>query len=132
MTTVKKLVRNVVAVYPEHPLDEAWRLLRDQGLGSLPVVDAATHVVGVLGEDDLLVRHVPRPPVRWWTLMAHDPDELANRYRKAAGTTVGDVMSTGPAILEIDATVADAAALLHDRGLRMVPVVAGGVLTRGI
>ena len=36
------------------PLDEAWRILRDRNLRSVPVVDRARHVVGIVRDRDFL------------------------------------------------------------------------------
>ena len=44
----------VVTVTPGTDLREAARVMREQRLGALPVVDAAGHVVGILTEHDLL------------------------------------------------------------------------------
>ena len=44
----------VVTVTPATDLRAAARVMREQRLGALPVVDAAGHVVGILTEHDLL------------------------------------------------------------------------------
>jgi acetoin utilization protein AcuB len=44
----------VVTVTPATDLREAARVMREQRLGALPVVDEAAHVVGILTEHDLL------------------------------------------------------------------------------
>jgi acetoin utilization protein AcuB len=44
----------VVTVTPATDLREAARVMREQRLGALPVIDAAGHVVGILTERDLL------------------------------------------------------------------------------
>jgi CBS domain-containing protein len=44
----------VVTVTPATDLREAARVMREQRLGALPVVDEAAHVVGILTEPDLL------------------------------------------------------------------------------
>jgi CBS domain-containing protein len=128
MTTVRKIVRNVVALHLEDPLDKAWRVMRDQGLAGLPVVDGGLHVTGVLTEDDLLVRYIPRKPLGWWATMIGEPDELADSYRKAVGTTVADVMSPVAVSVDLDAPLAEAAALMRDHGVRMLPVIAEDAL----
>jgi CBS domain-containing protein len=128
VTTVRKIVRNVVALHPEDTLGKAWRVMRDQGLSALPVVDAAMHVVGVLTEDDLLARRIPRTRLGWWAMMVREPDELADSYRKAVGTTVADVMSAASVSTGLDATVEAAAKLMHEHRARMLPAIAEGTL----
>jgi CBS domain-containing protein len=128
MTTLKNFVRNVVTVHPDDALGPAWRRVRDEGLGGLPVVDAGMHVVGMLSEDDLLVRCLPRRTDPWWALMLREAGQIANDYRKVVGTTVGDVMSAPSMTIDIDATVAEAAERMHDHRTRLLPVVANGIL----
>ena len=44
----------VVTVTPATDLRQAARVMREQRLGALPVVDAAMHVVGIITERDLI------------------------------------------------------------------------------
>jgi predicted transcriptional regulator len=82
----------------------------------------------VLTEDDLLVLYIPRKPLGWWATMIGEPDELADSYRKAVGTTVADVMSPVAVSVDLDAPLAEAAALMRDHGVRMLPVIAEDAL----
>jgi CBS domain-containing protein len=135
MTTVRKIVRNVVALHMQDPLDKAWRAMRDQGLSGLPVVDDALRLTGMLTEDDLLVRGIPRKPLGWWATMIGEPDELADSYRRAVGTTVADLMSPVAVSVDLDAPLAEAATLMRDHRVQMLPVIAedalAGVITAG-
>lgn len=47
-------------VTPETPVDEAARLMKDQNIGMLPVVDreGSEHLVGVVTDRDIAIRHV--------------------------------------------------------------------------
>ena len=49
-----------VCVTPATPLDEAARLMKDQDVGMLPVVDSdgSTKLVGVVTDRDIAIRHV--------------------------------------------------------------------------
>jgi CBS domain-containing protein len=96
------MTTDVVTVGAADPVEvAATRMLRGRH-SSLPVVDGNGRVVGVVSEADLLAPMARAGPV-----------------------TVGRVM-TAPAItLPADATVAQAQALLVERGLRTLPVVAG-------
>ncbi|WP_141281877.1 CBS domain-containing protein [Pseudonocardia hydrocarbonoxydans] len=90
-----------VTVRPTDPVEVAVELLLARRHTALPVVDGGGLLVGVVSEADLL------------TGRARD---------------VGAVMTRTPVTLPAGATVGDAVALVADRGLRMVPVVDGGVL----
>jgi len=49
-----------VTVTPDTPIDEAARLMKDQNVGMLPVVEAegSKQLVGVITDRDIAVRHV--------------------------------------------------------------------------
>jgi CBS domain-containing protein len=122
------MTSDVITVTPETPIHVAARLMVDHGISGLPVVDEAGALVGIISEGDLIIRQKRRKPVSWWRAFFDDGERLAREYQKAAGTTVGEVMSTpvisvGPAF-----TVDVAAAILHQCGIRRLPVVVDGKL----
>jgi CBS domain-containing protein len=108
MTVDHVMTREVITVSPEMSLQAAARLLVEHGVAGFPVVDAHTRVIGVLCDEDLLARRLPRPRVPWWQPF-YDSDQLARAYRRAVGSTVGDVMRqpaiTAPSSLAVDALV---------------------------
>ena len=133
---VDKLMRkDIPPLHPEDSIATAWRSVRDQRLSGLPVADADDgHLVGMLTEADLIVRRIPRPRPRWWRFDFYDSERLADDYRKAVGTTVGDVMTRQTVAVVPEDSTETAAVLMHQRALSVLPVVADGhvvgILTR--
>jgi CBS-domain-containing membrane protein len=116
--------RGVVAVGADAPIDKAVRLMLDQRLGAVPVVDTNRRLVGFLTEGDLIARRMPRRSLRWWEVLLHDDAEtLAGEYRKAFGTSVGEVMTPTRVSVSPDAPLEEVAALMREHGVRAVPVV---------
>jgi CBS domain-containing protein len=129
------MTADVIAVGPDASVHKAARLMSDHGVSGLPVVDAAGRVLGIVTEGDLIIRQAAPRPRPWWRVFFADPEALARDYQKAAGTTVGEVM-TGAVVSVSPALDLDAAArILHDRDLRRLPVVRDGrlvgILSRG-
>jgi CBS domain-containing protein len=122
------MTRDVITVRPEMPIPDAARLMVAHGVSGVPVVDDHERLVGVLTEADLMVRERPRPRTSWWRALFVDPDELARDYRKAAGLTVGEVMTRAVVTVTPDSTVAAAAELMHQARVRRLPVVQDGRL----
>jgi CBS domain-containing protein len=120
--------RDVIVVSADAPLEKAVRLMLDQGLGGVPVVDTNGHLVGILTEGDLIARRIPRRSLRWWEAVLHDAETLAGEYRKAFGTSVGEVMTPMPVSVSPDAPLEDVAAVMRAHGVRVVPVLADGDL----
>src|SRR5215475_9772622 len=109
--------------------------MREQALGALPVTNETGQLVGVLTEHDLLVRLVPHRPAAWWSTLLNDKDRLAADYTKAVGVTVGEIMTTPPVTIALDASVEMAAALMARDAIGALPVVdhetCVGLVTRG-
>lgn len=126
--TIAKIVRkDVVALRAEEAIEVAWRQMRDQRLGELPVVDAIGNLVGMLTEHDLIARLSRRRVPRWWRMIFDESDGLAADYVKAVGVTVRDLMTMAPVAIVPDASVEAAAALMRRHAIGALPVVAEDV-----
>jgi CBS domain-containing protein len=81
------VTRNIVSVGRDTPVAEAIRLMLDNHIGGLPVMDEARHLVGVLTEGDLLrrsktgtQRHRPRS-----LELLMGPGQIAGEYASQRG-----------------------------------------------
>jgi CBS domain-containing protein len=122
------MTRRVMTVAPDASIADAARLMLENKVTGLPVVDAEGHVVGIVSEHDLLRemdgdRHGPH----WMRLMIEDaglPDGRAQlRDRK-----VSAVMTPNPATVAPASSLAEACRLIEDRGVKRLPVVKDGRL----
>jgi CBS domain-containing protein/ribosomal protein S18 acetylase RimI-like enzyme len=94
------LQRQVVTVREDTPCEEAARLFLDRRFATLPVVDDAGRLTGILSEGDLLVE--------------------ANLHK-----TVGHVRTREVVAVPEDCTVDHVVRLLRSKRLRCIPVVDG-------
>jgi CBS domain-containing protein len=137
------MTTNVITLRPDQSLAEAADVLAEHAIGAAPVVDDAGKLVGLLRDEDLLVTearlHLPTTiqilPGVEFTL----PNQI-RRYdeelKKAAASTLDDVMekefkSVGP-----DATLEDVATMMHEHDVTHLPVVSEdgkvlGIVARG-
>jgi CBS domain-containing protein len=127
------MTRDVVTLRPDQSLAEAADVLADGAIGAAPVVDAGGKIVGLLRDEDLLISearlHLPTTiailPGIEFTL----PNQI-KRYdeelKKAASSSVADVMEREYPHVAPDATVEDVATLMHSRDVTHVPVVTDG------
>jgi CBS-domain-containing membrane protein len=129
------MTSDVITVGPEVSVHKAASLMSDHGISGLPVVDDEGRLVGIVTEGDLIAGQAAPRARRWWQRLFADPAALARDYQKAAATRVADVMTVGVVTVSPDLRVDAAARILHDRGLRRVPVVRDGrlvgILARG-
>jgi CBS domain-containing protein len=129
MRAADVMTRQVVTVQADIPIREAARLLAEHRVSGLPVVDAAGRVIGLVTEADLIARQkVAAPRGSWWHRFFADPERLAEEYRKAEGSTVGDVMTRAVVCIDPEMPIEAIATMLDRRGIKRVPVIAQGRL----
>lgn len=124
----------VVCVPPDASTRDVARLLLEQGVSGVPVIDPAGVLLGFVSEGDLIAppdaeREAQRE--RWLARLA-EGEQLASDFLAhvagAAPRTAGAVM-TAPAISVTEETpVAEIAQLLADRHVKRVPVTRAGVV----
>ncbi len=126
------MTAEVVTADPDLSLAAAADLLAEHGVGAVPVVDPDGQVVGLLRDEDLLVTEARLHAPTTIAILGVDftlPGEI-RRYdeelRKAVGSTVREVMETSFPTLEPDASVEDAATLMHESDVTHVVVLGDG------
>jgi CBS domain-containing protein len=92
------------AVTAQMPVREAARLMDEEDVGSLPVVDEAERLIGIVTDRDVAVR-------------------VVGRGLNADTTVVGDVASTQVAVLTPDHDLDDALRIMAQEQVRRVPIV---------
>lgn len=134
---------DVLSFNPTDRVEAAMQALVDRGVDAGPVIDEAGLVVGMLSTSDLIVRdarvHFPTV-VNFFGVNVELPSAASDfdqEISKALGASVGEVMQSkhlttiGP-----DATLEDAATLMHHRDVSRLPVIDEGgrlvgILARG-
>jgi CBS domain-containing protein len=132
------MTTNVVTVSPDTSVQEVAKILSDQGISGVPVVDADNRVLGIVSEGDLLHRietGTERRPERrtgrrrsWWLDTIGRDEELARDYVKSHGRTAGDVMTREVVSVNDTTELADIATLLETKRIKRVPVLKDGKL----
>jgi len=134
------MTTDVLTFRPEDAVRDAMTLLVDRDIDAGPVVDAAGRVVGMLSTGDLVVRdarlHVPTV-INLLGVNIELPHKSVNdEIGKALGGSVGEVMSKKAITCGPDATIEDAATLMHREDVSRLAVVASdgtllGLIARG-
>jgi CBS domain-containing protein len=141
-TTVRDVMSTkVVTLRPDQTVEEAADVLAGDKIGAAPVVDAQGQLVGLLGDDDLILSeanvHVPTAISFLGAdfVLPSALDRFQSELEKAAGSTVSDVMDAEFVTVAPDDTLEQLATLMHDRDVTHVPVVEGdrliGIVARG-
>ncbi len=124
------MTRDVVSVMKEYDIHEAARLLSENKVSGLPVVDRDDRVLGVVSEADILSTAGMREGHTFRDILRHILGEpLPGRK---SGNIVGDVMSAPAITTGPDADIREVAKILDDRRIKRLPVVDGGNRLVGI
>lgn len=130
-TVADVMSTDLVTASRSTPYKQLIRMMRERGVRALPVVDAPDRLVGIVTETDLALKQEYRPSDRIPFL---EGTTQRQQRRKAAATVAEQCMSR-PAVIGPDATVPEAARLLHRHGVHHLPVVSPdgrllGIVTR--
>jgi CBS domain-containing protein len=125
MNTSEVMTRKIFSVSPGAPVVEAIRLMLDNHISGLPVIDEAGHLVGILTEGDLLrraetgtERHRPG-----WLEFLMGPGRLAGEYVRTRGRKVEEIMTREPVTVTPDTPLDEVVGLMERRRIKRVPVL---------
>lgn len=123
------MTRNVLTVGRETSVAQAIRLMLDNTISGLPVLDDGK-VVGILTEGDLLrrsetgtERHRPR-----WLEILMGPGRMASEYVRTHGRKVDGIMTSDVISVARDTPLDEVVGLMERRRIKRVPVLDGDVL----
>ena len=124
-----------VTVGPEASVEEVARLLGENELPGVTVVDSGGHVMGVVTENDLVIGdeegdlHIPAYVELFGGLIFLEPfRRFEQRMKKAVAATARQMMTEDPRTVAPDADVHDAAHVIVETGHNRIPVVEDGRL----
>jgi CBS-domain-containing membrane protein len=135
MRAIDVLTPSVLVAAPEMTVQAAAKLLAENHISGMPVVDSEGQVIGMISEGDLLHRaeigtdaEADGQRRSWWLEFLASTRELASTYVKEHAHTVRDVMSTTVLSVAEDTPLAEVANLLERRHIKRVPVLRDGKL----
>jgi CBS domain-containing protein len=115
------MTKPVVVIHESMKFKAIVERLREHEVSALPVVDEAGCLVGIVSEDDLLVKE-ERAAVEGTHRVFHGRSRRADRA-KASGAVARDLMTRNVVTVEVDAALARAARLMHEERVKRLPVV---------
>jgi CBS domain-containing protein len=125
------MTTKVVSVGPDQGTRDVAKILVDNRISAVPVVDNAGRPIGMISEGDLVDRDEPNREARrdWWlTLLAEGgtlhPDFLASL--RAPDRRVRDVMTRSVVSVGEETEVGEIAQLLTEHRIKRVPVLREG------
>ena len=134
MATVADIMeRDVPAVGPEDDVETVLRVMRENELQGVPVVNDSGRVMGIITESDLVLSeegsdlHLPHFVELFGGVVFLEPlGRFEERLRKAVAGDVADMMTSDPVTVDADADAREAARLITERRHNRLPVVEHG------
>lgn len=115
------MTTRVISTMPDVDLHEAARLLSENRISGMPVVDGQNRVIGIISEADLLLLAGMQE--------GHTFRDILHRIlrepvpARKPGDKVQDVMSFPPITAKADDDVSEVANILDERRIKRLPVV---------
>ena len=122
------MTRNVISVGAKEPVVKAARVMLQNRISGLPVVDEKNELVGVVTEGDFLRRRelgTQRRHPKWLEFVL-GPGRLAQDYVHESGRKVEEIMTPDPWTIGEDDALEDVVELMERRHIKRVPVVRAG------
>ena len=134
MLKVKDIMTTeIITVSPETEIVQATKLLLENRINGVPVLDETGRLVGILCQSDLIAQQQKLPIPSFFTLLDGlipliSEKQLDKQVRKIAAVTVAEAMTPNPVTVQPDTNIEEVAALMVDRNFHTIPVVDEGKL----
>ena len=122
------MTRNVISVGADEPVVKAARMMLQNRISGLPVVDAKGELVGMVTEGDFLRRGeigTQRRRPKWLEFLI-GPGRLAEEYVHASARKIEEVMTRDPVTVTEDDMLETVVELMEHRRIKRLPVVRDG------
>ena len=136
MNAAQVMTRRVISTTSDTPILEAIRIMLQNRISGLPVIEANGTLVGIVTEGDFLHRaenDTERRRSLWQQFLA-GPGKLASDYVHSHGRKVAEVMTTNVQTITEDTTLNQIAAIMEKCKVKRLPVLRDdkvvGVVTR--
>ena len=121
VTAKEIMTKNVVFVKRDADLHEAARILSENRISGMPVIDDNNRVIGVISEADLLMLAGMKKEHVFKDIVRHILGEPMSARKE--GNRVEDVMSFPPITSMADDDIAAIANVLDEKRIKRLPVV---------
>lgn len=139
LTAADVMTKNPVTVTKEASVEELARIFLENRIGTVPVVDEAGRLVGVVTETDLVEQdrnlHLPTIVSLFdWVIYLEDDSRFQRELKKITGRTVADLYTADPVKVSPETRLDRIADLMADKRISAIPVTEGdrlvGIVSR--
>lgn len=123
-----------ITVPPDMEVTEVAKVMIDNNIGGLPVVDESGELIGIVTESDLIVQdtEVKFPSfvsfLAGYVFVPGSLHRFEDKFKKAVASTAADVMTKDVMTLDADDSAEDAATMMSHNKMKRFPVMKDGYL----
>lgn len=127
------MVRDVIVAGPDDNLEDVARILVENKISGLPVVDSSKHILGIITEKDLMIKARELQVPFYITLFdsiifLENPIRLSKELKKYTATRVGEIMTKKTITVEEDTHLNKIVEIMQGSEVNRVPVTREGKL----
>lgn len=127
------MTKELITVSPETEIVHATKLLLENQINGVPVIDETGKLVGILCQSDLISQQKKLPVPSFFTFLdglipLTSMKQFEKEVQKIAAITVSQAMTPNPVVARPDTGIEEVAALMVDSGFHTIPVVDKGAL----
>lgn len=133
------MTTEIVTVKKETTVRELAELFTSRRIGSIPVVDDAGNLIGIVSESDLIEQdrnfHIPTVISLFdWIIYLESEKKFEKELKRMTAQTVGDIFTMEVETVSPDTPVSDIADMMSSKKIHSLPVVEGkkmvGIVSR--
>jgi len=134
MLTVKEIMKtDIISVSPETEITHATKLLLENHINGVPVIDKNEKIVGIICQSDVIAQQKKLPIPSFFSFLdgfisLSSMKNLEKEVKKISAVTVSQAMTSNPVTVGPDTSIEVVAALMVDSNYHTIPVVEGGKL----
>lgn len=115
------MTKDVITVKKNAGLHETARLLAENKISGMPVIDEENHVIGIVTEADILYMAGMKRDHTFKDILLHIIGEPVPKRKN--GKTVADVMTSPAITTKPEADIREVAKILDEKRIKRLPVV---------
>jgi CBS-domain-containing membrane protein len=124
------MTKDVVTVRRETSVRDLASLFAQRGISSMPVVDEAGDLIGIVSESDLVEQdknlHIPTVvSIFDWVIYLESDKRFEKELQKMTGQSVGDIYTEEVLTVDPETPVSGVADIMISNRVHVVPVVEG-------
>jgi CBS-domain-containing membrane protein len=126
------MTKDVITVKPESTVKELARLLMDNKISGVPVVNEEKKIIGIVTENDLISKnkrlHIPTIMRLFDAFILLGSGRMEDEIKKMAATVVDEICTKKVVTIQEDLSLEDIATIMAEQHVHLLPVLRDDVV----